>query len=181
MKRISSFISVLLLLSCWSCTNDLGKVRVPENEERRPTAITYNVKILYSEKGKLMTEVTAPVRHDYTGESVYSEMPEGIKATFFDERNRPQTVLTAGYALLREKEDLIFVRDSVVIVNDKGETLKTEALTLDNKTKMVYTHELVTITKKDKMFMGEGLIARVDFPTYDMFIPSGWVKIHENE
>jgi LPS export ABC transporter protein LptC len=164
-----------------SCINDLEKVREPVDDEKKPTAITRNVKILYSDSGVVLTEVAAPLRLDYAGDDSYSEMPEGIKAIFYSNGRKSQTLLTAGYAMIRNKEDIMYVKKDVVIVNDVGEKLETQALTWDNKRKLLYTHELVKITKKDKMLYGEGMIANDNFSDYQILIPQGTLSINETE
>jgi len=175
------FLFLAAGLSLFSCTNDLDKVREPIDEEKKPSAITRNVKILYSDSGMVVTEVTAPLRYDYTGENGYSEMPEGIKAVFFSHGRKGETVLTAGYALIREKEDVIYVKKNVRILNEKGETLETEALTWDNKRKLLYTYELVKITKHDKILYGEGIIANDNFSSYEILIPQGTLSVNETK
>lgn len=164
----------------YSCTNDLDQVWVQEDTEQKPTAITRNVKILYSDSGKVITVVTAPLRYDYTGEPSYSEMPEGIKAEFFNENRKSTTTLIAGYALIRSKEDIFYVKKDVVVLNQAGETLETQSLTWDNKRKMLFTYDNVKITKKDQVLYGQGIVANDNFSSYTILLPFGTLPINEN-
>lgn len=171
---------ILAAIFLYSCTNDLEKVWEKENTERMPTIITKNVTILYSDSGKIVTKITAPSRYDFTDDPSYSEMPDGIKAEFFNESKKTSTTLVADYALIKNKEDIFYVKKNVVILNNMGEMLETQSLTWDNKKKMLFTYDLVKITKKDQILYGEGIVANDNFSTYTILLPQGTLPIHEN-
>ena len=63
-----------------------------------------------------------------------------------------------------QKNELLFAKDSVVVENlETKETLYTETLYWNQKTKKIYTRNFVTIKTPDKIIFGDSLTANEGF------------------
>ena len=123
-------IRVFILLGCTigilsSCKNDLDKVRF-DMGEKVPLAITKDFISLFSDSGKVILQIEAPLRKDYNDVEFYSELPEGINLTFFDGNKKILAKLTANYALI--KGSGMFIRDNVRMESATNGILTTESL-----------------------------------------------------
>jgi LPS export ABC transporter protein LptC len=68
-------------------------------------------------------------------------------------------------------------RNDVVVINSKGEKLKTEELSWSKKHHRIFTDEFVTITTEDEVIYGHGLEANEDFSKYTIKKISGTIEM----
>ena len=72
--------------------------------------------------------------------------------------------ISANYGVMYEDDDLLFARNNVVVENiDTKETLETETLYWNQKTKKIYTRNYVKISSPDKVIFGDSLEADENF------------------
>jgi LPS export ABC transporter protein LptC len=64
--------------------------------------------------------------------------------------------ITSNYAQYFEKEGKYIAKNNVVVVNQKGDTLKTEELTWEKKTGKIYSDKFVKIIGTDQIINGMG-------------------------
>jgi LPS export ABC transporter protein LptC len=76
----------------------------------------------------------------------YREMPKGVKIVIFDDNLKEKGIITADYAVQRDKENIIEFRGNVVATNAQGETFKSEELIDDQAKKKLYSNKPVEIT-----------------------------------
>ena len=73
-------------------------------------------------------------------------------------------MIRGDYGIRYDNEELVFIKDSVVVENIKTkETLFTETLYWNQKTKKIYTRNAVKIVSPDKIIFGDSLNANEDF------------------
>lgn len=173
---ISSIIVTSIVFS-FSCKNDLDKVRV-DMGEKVPLAITKNFISLFSDSGKVILQIEAPLRKDYLDNEFYSELPEGIKLTFFDGNGKVLAHLTADYALIRGSG--MFIQGNVKMKSDKNGLLTTESLLWNSEKKEITTIDAVTIRQERKVIIGQGLWAKQDFSEYRFVVVTGTFPISDH-
>ena len=91
------------------------------------------------------------------------------------------STLTARYARWYEKQGNILIRDSIVVVNKKGEKLNTEELVWHQGIRRFYTEKFVRITTPTQVMFGDGLEANEDFTWYEIKNPKGVVRVNKSE
>jgi LPS export ABC transporter protein LptC len=111
----------------------------------------------------------------------FVDMRKGLKVEFFDDSTHVESTLTALYARWYEGKGNVLIRDSVVVVNKKGETLRTEELIWNQNVKMFYTEKFVRINTPDQVMYGDGLEANEDFSWYRIKNPKGVVRVNKEE
>jgi len=86
----------------------------------------------------------------------YKEFPEGFHLQQFDQNKKIISELSANYGKNFETEQRWLATGNVVMVNNKGDTLRTEELNYLIKEEKIYTDKFVNIRKGDQNFSGAG-------------------------
>jgi len=168
----------VLIVSCTNTkTNEVNFSVAPENiaVERG-----VNISINYTDSGYVKARMFAPLLERYNNEErMESEMPDGITAYFYDADGKINSYIKSKYAARKERERTITARNNVMVVNNKGDTLRTEELIWDEKTDKIYTDKYVNITTPDQIIMGTGLESNTAFTRYRIFNIKGTVSLKQ--
>jgi LPS export ABC transporter protein LptC len=172
MKRSALYLGILVLISgltvCKPADDDLKKRVVYKG----PIAETRDILTLYSDSAKLQIKLTSPLQLQYeSGDGVY---PKGIDLVFFDKKGQVNNTVRANHGRYIREKDIYIIRGNVVLHNpSKDETLRTEELQWDRRTRKIFTDKFVTIQTKDEILKGHGLTANQDFSHWKITKPSG--------
>ncbi|MGB1018984.1 MAG: LPS export ABC transporter periplasmic protein LptC [Chitinophagales bacterium] len=178
MKR---FVVFILLLSTFSCTNKMEEIEEIEAKKFIKEEFGSNVEILITKKGKANTKIIAPkVIRNYASKP-FNEFPEGMILKVFNEAGEQESTLTANYGKLGDGSSEMIAKDSVVVINKKGETLNTEHLIWDKKKSLIRTEGFVKIHTKDEIIYGDGFESNDDFTEYTITNIHGMVNVKEGE
>lgn len=173
-------IIVTLLFS--SCENDLKKVeKIASNEASLPVETSLDVELIYSDSSIVRAKLRTPILKLYKVNNAYHEMPNGLYVEFYGPNNTLESTLSAKYGRKFQNQGIIEVRDSVVVINNKGERLDTERLIWNEKTKKIYTKSFVRITTLKDIMFGDGMEANQNFTNYRIFKYRGSISLEENE
>lgn len=177
------FIPVIIFIGMlFSCENDKELVNGFNNSKKKiPDESASDIEIIYSDYGVARMKLNAPKLERYLGDTPYVEFPEGIQVEFFDSLKKPESKLTAGYAISRETENIMEAKRDVIVINEKGEILNTEHLVWDQTKEKIYTQEFVKITTADEIIMGEGMEADQHFTHYKIKNITGTINIKNDE
>jgi len=86
----------------------------------------------------------------------YLEFPEGFHLQKYDQNKRIESEISANYGKQYIDQDLWYASGNVVLINIKGDTLRTEELNYDRKKDLIYTDKFVSIKKGDRYITGYG-------------------------
>lgn len=167
----------ILILGCFSCTNDLDKVAAIEVSTTSPDRITRNAEYLYTDSGVVRNRLRAGRIAEWTQEPKRTEMTEGVELVFFGASGVQQSVLTARRGLILPKEQRMEVFEQVVFINAKGERLETEQLTWQQDSARVLTDKAVRIQRGQDVIHGMGLDAAEDFSSYVIHRITGQIYV----
>ena len=109
----------------------------------------------------------------------YIEFPKTLAVDFYNDSGVVESKLTALYARYKESENIIFLRDSVKVVNVKGERLTTDELYW-NRNRIgleFYTDSPVQIRTFTQVIDGIGMEASQDFKQRHIKKPTGIVTV----
>jgi len=180
-RSIVILLGITMLFSCENKMSDIDKIT--SKEINTDNTIT-NLDMIYTDSGVVKLRLKAPLAiiHDEKKEP-YKEFPDGLEVFFFKDRDTiVENYLIANYGINYEKKNLTEVRGDVVVVNEKGDTLKTEKLFWDAKKKLIFSEELVRIIQKDQVIIGEdGFEADENFSTYSIKNSSGDISVDEDK
>lgn len=174
-KVITVFIGSVMLCSC---KNDIDVINTFTEIHNLPTQSVKNLETIYTDSGKIQIKLLAPKLKRFSNvEEPYIEFPAGIEVIFFDKKQEPESQLTAKYAIYSETNELWEARDSVIAINNLGDTLNTELLFWDEKKELIYTNKFVKITTENEVIWGEGLEANQEFTDWKIKNVKGTIYI----
>ena len=113
----------------------------------------------------------------------FIEFTKTIHANFFDDSLRIESQLDAHYAKYEERQSKVFLKDSVVVMNIKGDTLYCNELYWDRNRKdhEFYTDKPVRIRTPTQILDGDGLDAPQDFSNWHLINGRGIVRVSSSE
>ncbi|MBQ4549226.1 MAG: LPS export ABC transporter periplasmic protein LptC [Bacteroidales bacterium] len=153
-----------MVMVLFSCENSLDKVKEFIDTDTINGVLAYNVVFTRSDSGFVQAKLMAPVMHSMEGDSAILEFPKGFVAYLYEKDTIPTSKIRGDYGIRYDKEELMFAKDSVVVENlETKETLFSETLYWNQKTKKIYTRNSVKITSPDKIIYGDSLIANEGF------------------
>jgi LPS export ABC transporter protein LptC len=165
----------LILSSCENSQKEIDALTSskPMIEEARV------VESYLSQNGKIKAKLTAPLMLRLTGrsDSSYIECPRTLHSDFYDDSSKVETWVDSKYGKYLETQNKVYLRDSVVVITVKGDTLKTQELWWDQNTQMFYTTKVAYYTGINKNITGgEGMTATQDLASVIFHKPFGTVK-----
>jgi LPS export ABC transporter protein LptC len=159
MKISLKILYAALFTGCiflFSCENDRGQVNnLAKRDINNKEEATF-VKINYTVGGKTKAIVTAPLMVHVSDTAAYYEFPKSLYAEFYNLQAQKETVLTANYGTYKEIANIIYLRDSVKIINLlKKDTIYCEDLYWDSKRigQEFYTSKKVRIRQPDGQYL----------------------------
>lgn len=139
-----------------------------------------NVVIKYSVGGKLKALLNSPLMYSVQDTNAYIEFPKTVHADFYNDAELIESKMDARYAKYRQNQSIVYLRDSVTVVNlQKGDTLFCNELYWDRtKTgKEFYTDKPVRIRTKTETINGLGLEAGQDFKNWRILHSVGTISV----
>ena len=138
------------LLGCFfisACENNVNDVkelsrRAPGIEEGK------NIESFISQNGRIKAKLTSPLLLRYQGDSMRkTEFPNTLHVDFFDSLMRVESQLFAKYGRYLPNDSKVFLKDSVIIFNTKGDTLYSNELYWDQSLGQFYTNTPVVLVQ----------------------------------
>ena len=130
-----------------------------------------DVTIYYSDSAVVRIKIESPVMYRYTkNRKSIEEFPNGLKVEFLDDNQKVSSWLEADYALRKESEQVIIVKENVVLHNRRNDKLETEELLYNSKTSEISTDKYVRITQpiNGDTSHGYGFITDQDFNRFEI-------------
>lgn len=176
--HILAVISSLIFLT--SCENDerlieeLTGKRIMVEEAK-------NIESYLSQNGHLKARLTAPLMLRVMADTTYLEFPRTLHCDFYDDSMKLETWLDCKYGKYFENQRKVYLRDSVVVINMKGDTLRSPDLWWDQNTRLFYTDKPAIYHGINKRIYGDkGLVATQDLNSITFRQPTGVVRGSED-
>jgi len=177
------FYAAALIMGCcflYGCENDQKQIdiwtkKVIDVEEAR------NIKSFLSEEGVMKAKLTAPLMLRVLTDTLYVEFPQTLHVDFYNDSTKIESWLDCRYGKYFENLDKVYLRDSVVVINITGDTLRCHDLWWDQNTKLFYTDKYAEYHAKGKnIYGGKGLEATQDMNSVTFKQPTGIVEVSDN-
>lgn len=166
---MAAFVTGCFFLS--GCENDIKQVQ-ELGKKKASVEEAINMESFMSEKGRMKAKLKAPLMLHYQGDSNRFTFPKSLHVDFFDSTLNVESQLFAKYGQYMENQDKVYLRDSVVVFNVKGDTLFCDDLWWDQTKQIFYTDKHILIHKlSGDIIPGDGLTARQDFTKYTIIRP----------
>jgi LPS export ABC transporter protein LptC len=176
------FKTAALIIGCCfvcACENDKKIIEAwSQKADMREEAT--NVESYMSQDGKMKAKLTAPLMYRVSTDTIYTEFPKSLHVDFYDSTNQKETFLDSKYGKYYENLNKVYLKDSVVVINLKGDTLKCRDLWWDQNTKLFYSDNYAEYRTKEKLVNGgKGLEATQDFSRVTFREVTGILKVKE--
>ncbi len=180
-KRYLHIKIIISALACCFFINscaDKKQTVTTDATKRIGIEVGKNVVVKYSVGRNRKAFLKAPLMYRVSDTVVYTEFPNTVHVDFYGINDTLQTKLDAHYAKYKESESKVLLRDSVTIINVKGDTLHCKTLYWDrNRTGAeFYTNDSIRIRTKKQIINGVGMEAQQDFKTWHIIHPTGFLE-----
>jgi len=162
-----------------SCENDPKEIENwTKKAELREEAKT--IESYLSQSGVMKAKLVAPLMYRYQRDTVFTEFPNTLHVDFYDDSVRVESWLTAKYGIYYDNLNKVFLRDSVMVINKDGDTLRTPELWWDQNRQKFYTDKPSRIDGKDKhIYCRDGIDAPQDMKVFTCHFPTGPFNLKE--
>lgn len=174
-RLLCLFAACVLLLT--SCKTDLDEAKLITSRANVNIETGKEVEILYTDYGVTRIKAVARTATRYNTQKPYMEFSDGMKMYFYSATGEIESTLTARYATAVENSNEMTARDSVVVINNKGDRLDTDELIWDEEKKTIYSNSFVKISTPDEIIYGNGMVADQNFSNYTIKKITGTVKV----
>jgi len=173
------YSALLVLLFFSSCENDPKEIENwTKKAELREEAKT--IESYLSQSGVMKAKLVAPLMYRYQRDTVFTEFPNTLHVDFYDDSVRVESWLTAKYGIYYDNLNKVFLRDSVMVINKDGDTLRTPELWWDQNQQKFYTDKPSRIDGKDKhIYCRDGIDAPQDMKVFTCHFPTGPFNLKE--
>jgi len=180
--RLSAVVLAVFVLMYWVSQSgkDNSEKIIQFEKADNLTEVGTDVEILYTDNGNPKAKIITPELTRIISDEGITEFKKGLKIFFYDAQEKIESSMIAKYGKAFEKEEL-FAKDSVVIINVKGEKMETDELTWKRKEKKIYSDKFVKITTADEIIYGNGMVANEDFSDYVIKDVKGIIKVDAKE
>ena len=184
MKKASIYKTVLaaLIPGCiflCSCENDEQAVN-DLYTKKLGIEEAKDIILNYTTAGRTKAILTSPQMLRVQDSMPYYEFPKSLQTDFYNDAGLNESILTAKYAKYKENQSIVFLKDSVKVINMlKGDTLYCMELYWDrSRTGMeFYTDKPVRIRTRTQVMDGVGMEASQDFNSWHIINPTGIINV----
>ena len=177
------FYAAAFLTGCCfvsSCENDVKVISdLTKKEVMKEEAV--NIISQLSQDGHLKAMLKAPLMLRVFDDTIYAEFPNSLHCDFYDSSKNVESWLDSKYGKYYENLGKVYLRDSVIVITRKGDTLKSPDLWWDQNAKKFYTDKYATYHAPGKQIYGTiGLEAKQDLSSVIFKYPIGTIRVSEN-
>ena len=174
---LKAALPVLLLFLFSGCENDIQDIKALSQKKTSVETIV-DVVAYYSQQAKMKSKLRAPLMKRYLGDSAYSDFPRSLHVDFYNDTLGIESMVSALYGKWKENEHKVFLKDSVTVINIKGDTLHCQELWWDQDRKIFYTDKRIRIHHADHTILyGTGLEADQNFSWFNTTNANGPVEV----
>lgn len=177
-----SYTAAFILSCCFvcSCENTQEDIdRLTKKVTMQEEAI--NVESYISQEGRMKARLKAPLMLRVMDDTQYVEFPRSLHVDFYDDSTRIETFLDSKYGKYFEKLNKVYLKDSVVVITLKGDTLRCHDLWWDQNKEMFYTDSVATYRSPgNDITGGKGMEATQDLKMVKFKVPLGTFNINDS-
>ena len=181
-NRKKLYAAAILTGCCFllACENDADKVKDWTKKVIMQEEAT-DIESYLSQNGVMKARLKAPKMIRFYADTIYVEFPKTLHVDFYDDSTQIESRLDSRYGKYFESINKVYLRDSVVVITVKGDTLRSPDLWWDQNSKMFYTdkYEIYHGIGKN-IYGGKGLTATQDLSSVIFNQPTGTVQMSQN-
>jgi LPS export ABC transporter protein LptC len=177
---INIFLAAIFIPGCFfisGCENDEKAINA-WTEKKVMVETGKNIEAYLSQENKVRAKLLAPLMLRYEVDTTV--FPNRLHVDFYDDSTKIESWVDSKHGRYFENQNKVYLWDSVVVINIKGDTLKSSDLWWDQNAKLFYTDKYAEYRTKDKqIYPGKGLEATQDFKRITFKEPTGTVQVSD--
>jgi LPS export ABC transporter protein LptC len=178
------FFAAAFVISCcfiYGCENSADVIH-EWTTDKQMVEEAIKVESYLSQDGKVKAMLKAPLMYRITPlnstDTMYVEFPQSLHVDFYNDSAKVESWLDSRYGKYFENLNKVYLRDSVVVISKKGDTLRCRDLWWDQTRALFYTDSVATYHSPGNDITGSrGMEASQDFTNVTFKHPLGTVKI----
>jgi len=179
-KKLQTLYAILLIF--FACGENDGTAGMSDNRDF-PSRSLIDAHVIYKDSGFIKIDLHSPLIEEYEMlDSPYTLFPKGLHMNYFNKNIDSPGFLKADWARMSETKGYYEGRGNVVVINEKGDTLKTDKLFWNKTERQIFTKDTVYIITKtgDSIQANNGLEAKDDLSEYMLFNNQG-IKYYDEK
>jgi LPS export ABC transporter protein LptC len=142
-------------------------------DENAPEQYMKNATIQHTDSGRLQSIMWGEEIWNYDDEDQTQEFPKSVKATFYDEKGKVTSIITADEGTNWQRKKLMNLRKNVVILDlQEGKTTYTEDFYWDQDKGIIYSNvPVLQVWKDGTRQRGTGFRANEDMSNFTIIKP----------
>jgi len=165
----------------FSCDLSTNQSLNTEYQKKEPVGTGFNIRMVYTDSTRVKAILETPVYLDYSNLSMqYSEFPEGLKVTFFDELMNENIVL-ADFGTLYNATSIIDLVGNVSLTSSDGSVLNTEQLYWDANNDWIFTEREFSFVGSQYNVLANRLDTNKEFTKFQTGKLTGTVAVQQEE
>ncbi len=161
-----------LLWSCFflfSCENDIKEVQAL-SQKQTSVEQAVDIESYLSQDARVKAKLTSPLMLRIQADTPRTEFPNTLHVDFYNDSTIVESQLFAKYGQYMENQSKVLLRDSVVVFNIKGDTMRTNELWWDQTKGSFYTDKPVYIHQPNGNIINSiGMTASQDLNDVQLF------------
>jgi len=174
--------SAAIVCSCFfflACEND-QKALDEIMGSKKMTEEARDIETFLSQGSMLKAKLWAPYMLRSTSDTAYVEFTKTLHVNFFDSTGKVDSHLDSKYGKYYETLNKVYLRDSVLVYNMQGDSLRSPDLWWDQNTQMFYTDKNVWIKRQGTVLLGKGMDSRQDLSDIHIKQVTGLVDVPDS-
>lgn len=178
-KYYFKIVAIATILFC-SCENDITTVQSLTAKDNVPDESAKDVTVIRSDSGKVEFVLEAPTLNKFYKEEIYTEFPDGIKISTYENSKEQINQLTANWAINNESKKMMEAKSKVVITNHQtNEIIETEHIVWDQLNHTIYSNVFIKRTNEEGVMYGDGFDSDESFTKYTIRNPRATLYVNE--
>lgn len=172
--------TAFLFVSC----DDLDTKSLGEINRNFADRTIQNAFVIRKDSGEIRMELRSPLIEEFTMiDSPYTVMRKGLNVKFWNSSSPKPNFLKADWAKIKSKINFYEGKGNVEMINNDGDTLRTEHIFWDNKNRRIFTKDTVIIKRLDGTVnvSNNGLEATEDFKEFTFYANHGVIVFDQNK
>jgi LPS export ABC transporter protein LptC len=177
------FLVLGILSTLLSCDRNVPVVR-KDLKTNFPNRSLIDANIIFSDSGKVTMNLRSPLIEEYSLiDSPYTIFRKGVEIDYFQEGAEKPGFFKADWGRLSDKTGIYEGRGNVIIITERGDSIKSEQIFWNKDKKQIYSTKQVELIGNDgsKITAKNGIQATDDLEEYTLFNNEGYIMMKENQ
>lgn len=177
------FLVLVILSTLLSCDRNVPVVR-KDLKTNFPNRSLIDANIIFSDSGKVTMNLRSPLIEEYSLiDSPYTIFRKGVEIDYFQEGAEKPGFFKADWGRLSDNTGIYEGRGNVIIITERGDSIKSEQLFWNKNKKQIYSTKQVELIGNDgsKITAKNGIQATDDLEEYTLFNNEGYIMMKEEQ